>query len=76
MLSLVTDAKYVKDYIVSILFNDGKKGEVDLSSELDGEIFEPLKNVEYFRQFQIRGHTLSWDNGADFAPEFLYEKLR
>lgn len=76
MLSLVMDAKYIKDYIVSLSFNDGKNGEVDLSSELHGEVFEPLKNIDYFKQFKLRGHTLSWDNGADFSPEFLYEKLR
>ena len=75
MFSLVTDAKYVKDYTVFLSFKDGKKGEIDLSLELDGEVFEPLKNIDYFKKFKIRGHTLSWDNGADFSPEFLYEKL-
>ncbi len=76
MFSLVTDAKYIKDYTVFLSFNDGTNGEVDLSAELDGEVFEPLKNIEYFKLFKLRGHTLSWDNGADFSPEFLYEKLK
>jgi hypothetical protein len=76
MFSFVTDARYIKDYTVLISFKDGKKGEVDLSSELEGEVFEPLKNIDYFKKFKIRGHTLSWDNGADFAPEFLYNKLK
>ena len=71
MHSLVVDAKYLHDYTVWVEFNDGINGEIDLSSELDGEIFEPLKNVDYFKTFQVCGHTLSWDNGADFAPEFL-----
>ena len=71
MHSLVTDAKYIENYRVWLAFSDGVQGEVDLSSELDGEIFEPLKNIDYFKEFEIRGHTLSWDNGADFAPEFL-----
>lgn len=75
MNSLVTDAKYISNYVVWIAFNDGAEGRVDLSSELDGEIFEPLKDIEYFKQFKLRGHTLSWENGADFAPEFLREKI-
>ena len=56
-------------------FDDGACGEVDLSDELDGPIFEPLKDVEFFRQFLVRYNTLSWQNGADFAPEFLRELL-
>jgi hypothetical protein len=56
-------------------FNDGAEGEIDLSSELDGEIFEPLKDVSFFKSFTLDGHTLSWKNGADFAPEFLREQI-
>jgi hypothetical protein len=60
---------------VWLRFNDGSCGEVDLSDQLDGPIFEPLKNVAYFRQFVVRYNTLSWQNGADFAPEFLRDTL-
>ncbi|OQX26797.1 MAG: hypothetical protein BWK80_08600 [Desulfobacteraceae bacterium IS3] len=71
----VTDAKYLKKYTVRVAFNDGASGSVDLSSELWGKVFEPLKDINCFRRFEIRGHTLSWDNGADFAPEFLRENI-
>nr|VFJ55723.1 MAG: Protein of unknown function (DUF2442) [Candidatus Kentron sp. DK] len=70
----VTQAKYINDYTVWLSFSDGAQGEVDLSSELHGEIFEPLKDKSYFKSFNLEGHTLSWPNGADFAPEFLREK--
>ncbi len=75
MILWVIQAKYVENYKVWLAFNDGIKGEVDLRSELDGEIFEPLKDLSYFRTFTLKGHTLSWENGADFAPEFLRESL-
>jgi len=71
----VTDARYIKEYSVWVSFNDGASGNIDLSSELWGKVFEPLKDINYFKQFQIKGHTLSWDNGADFAPEFLREHI-
>ncbi|MEI7934114.1 MAG: hypothetical protein WCH30_03545 [Chlorobiaceae bacterium] len=45
--------------------------EIDLFSELYGELFEPLKEKEFFSSFTLEGRTLSWSNGADFAPEFL-----
>ncbi len=75
MILHVTGAKYVRERTVWLQFSDGAAGEVDLASELDGEVFEPLRNPETFKRFSLRFHTLSWDNGADFAPEFLREKL-
>lgn len=69
----VEEAKYIVDYKVLLSFNDGFQGEIDLASELNGEIFEPLKKISFFKSFTLNGHTLSWSNGADFAPEFLYE---
>ena len=75
MILHVEEAKYLGGHRVWLRFNDGSCGEVDLSDELDGPIFEPLKNVDYFRQFVVRYNTLSWQNGADFAPEFLRDTL-
>ena len=54
------------------------EGEVDLSNDLHGPVFEPLRNIEVFRQFAVHPElrTLVWPNGADFAPEFLRSSLR
>jgi len=71
----VTKAKYLKKYQIWLSFNDGSKGIIDLALELEGEIFEPLKEINFFKSFCLEGHTLSWNNGADFAPEFLRENL-
>ena len=71
----VEKAEYINDYKIWLLFNDGAEGEIDLSSELHGEIFEPLKDVSFFKSFTLEGHTLSWRNGADFAPEFLHKYI-
>lgn len=75
MIPHVVEAKYLAGHKVWLRFNDGSCGEVDLADELEGPVFEPLKNVEYFRQFLLLYNTLSWQNGADFAPEFLREML-
>ncbi|MDD5266512.1 MAG: DUF2442 domain-containing protein [Methylococcales bacterium] len=71
----VTNAEYCGEYKVWLSFNDGTEGEVDLASELYGQVFEPLTDKEFFKSFKLEGHTLSWSNGADFAPEFLYEQI-
>ncbi len=73
VLIWITQAKYIKDYKIALTFNDGKKKTVDLSHRLYGEVFEPLKNIEMFRNFFLNGWTIEWENGADLAPEYLYE---
>lgn len=72
----VTEARYVQDYVVWLRFNDGTAGEVDLSAELEGPVFGPLRDPQVFKAFHVAHHTLSWENGADFAPEFLHEQVR
>ena len=73
----ITAAQYRGQYRVWLEFNDGSAGEIDLESSLEGPVFEPLKDVEYFKtvRFDADAHTITWDNGADFAPEFLHQLL-
>ena len=72
------EARPRQGYRVWLRFADGAEGEVDLGDELWGEVFEPLKNLDKFRELRVHPelHTLVWPTGADFAPEFLYERLR
>jgi hypothetical protein len=76
MIPKIVHAKYVQNYTIHLQFSDGTEGEVDLEPELYGEVFEPLKDTQFFKQFTVHPdfHTLCWANGADIAPEFLYEK--
>jgi hypothetical protein len=64
-------------YHLFVRFNNGETGEIDLSAELWGEMFSPLKDEKLFataRQDEIM-HTVVWANGADLAPEFLFELM-
>ena len=71
----VTRVRYIDGYRLEVAFNDGMVKEVDLKDELYGEVFEPLKDAETFKQVavDVETNTIAWPNGADFAPEFLYE---
>lgn len=73
----VIKAEYLRGYALLLLFNDGTSGEIDLEPYLVGEVFEPLRDINAFRQFRvdIELQTLVWENGADLAPEFLRENL-
>lgn len=71
----VTEVTYLKDYQLRLTFNDGVIKDVDLREELYGTVFEPLKETTFFQQVAVNSdtNTIEWPNGADFAPEFLYE---
>ena len=73
MFREVTKAEYLDGYRIMLLFNNGEKRIVDLSQSLNGEVFAPLKDIGYFKRFSIKFNTIEWENGADFAPEYLYE---
>lgn len=72
----VISIKYQKDFIYYIEFDDGRKGDIDLSDYPNkGPIYEPLRDLSFFQSAKIEGGTIAWQNGADIAPESLYEKI-
>src|SRR5688572_9148293 len=73
----VVDARYVRDYVVWLRFRDGRAGEIDLAPALRGPVFEPLKDVDSFRQLFVHPEfgTLAWSNDVDLAPETLYARV-
>lgn len=73
---IVVHAEYRGGYQIFLRFDDGLEGIVDFSEWLWGPVFEPLKDLEYFRRFYLDGDTVASPNGADIAPETLYEKAR
>jgi Protein of unknown function (DUF2442) len=74
MIIHITNAKYLREAQFELEFNDGRRGVADLSGVLDGPIFEPLRDPQFLARGTVdpETRTLSWPNGADVAPEFLY----
>jgi len=73
MFVTVKEATYLSDYTIQCTFNDGVTKKVDLSFLLQYPAYQDLKDIEQFKQFGL-DDTLFWNNGADIAPEFLYER--
>ncbi len=73
----LTEARYVKDYIVYIKFNTGDEGELNLKDIVfKYDIAKPLRDVDKFAEFYLdEWPTLAWKCGFDISPEFLYERL-
>ena len=78
MIVWVTKAKPLGGYRVWLEFNDGLRGEIDLEDRLFGPVFEPLKDPAYFGRLVVNEDldTIVWPNGADFAPEFLHQRVQ
>jgi len=76
MTPRLISAQYTRGYSIRLTYDDGTEAEVDLEAELWGSIFEPLKDVEKFKAFRLDEElqTVVWPNGADLAPEFLYQR--
>ena len=72
----VVRAEYVSEHRLHLWFTDDSEGEVNLTPILNGPIFERLKDLAFFRQFRLEGHTIAWENGADFAPEYLHRLVQ
>lgn len=74
-MHLVRDVTYVSEYKLLLSFEDGSVRLVDLANELDGEIFEPLKDINNFKKVRVNPDldTIAWENGADMCPDFLYK---
>lgn len=76
VLPAVICAEHRGEFKIRLVFNDGVEGTVDFADWLTGPVFEPLKDPAYFVRFFIEGGTIVWPNGADIAPETLYERAK
>ena len=63
MLELVC-ARYLDGYKLELRFNSGESGIVDLVDSLWGPVFEPLRDLEHFKQFHVSPilHTYPLNN--------------
>ena len=69
------------DSRLRVAFVDGVTGDVDMRSflsdpKIDGTIFEPLRDPAVFAQGQVVLGVIQWPNGADLAPDAMYDAIR
>lgn len=69
----IIKAEYIDGYRLRLYFNNGEIRIADLESSLVGEVFVPLRDIEMFKRFSVRFATVTWENEADLAPEYLYD---
>ena len=74
----VTAVELVGVYRLRLTFEDGTVGDVDFEAREWRGVFEPLGDPAYFARVAVDSElgTIAWPDGADMAPEPLYEEAR
>ena len=76
-MQVVATVRPLDNYQLEVTFDDGTNGVVSLKDRLFGPVFEPLRDPAMFRQVTVDEFgAICWPNGADLAPDALYEQLR
>jgi Protein of unknown function (DUF2442) len=70
----IINVEYIEGYRLNLEFSNEEWRTVDLTEYLHGEVFEPWKDLVFFKQVRVDFGTLIWPNDADIAPETLYAK--
>ena len=65
-----------KDYVLSILFDNGESGTLDMKQFLDFGVFKRLKDHDAFKKVRVSFDTIEWESGIDLDPEFVYEECK
>lgn len=76
----IKNASYIGNYKFSISFDNDENKIFDVCDLIKKdarygkfEIFKPLQDEDFLKEFELDGWTLCWQNGADIAPELIYE---
>lgn len=73
MILKITNAVYVRDYILALTFSNGEVRNFDFATVFNEGICTKLKNMSYFKKFKLDPFSVDWNDEIGFAPEFLYE---
>lgn len=65
-----------ENFILSVEFDNGEKGFLDMKPYLDFGVFQRLKEPKEFSRVRVSFDTIEWESGADLDPEFVYSKCQ
>lgn len=73
----VANVAVLDNYQLHVRLKDGTEGTVSIADRLFGPVFEPLREAEVFQDVTVDEFgAICWPNGADLAPDALYERIR
>jgi antitoxin component YwqK of YwqJK toxin-antitoxin module len=67
-----TDVKVLDNYKLHIKFDNGEEKIFDASKLFDRIPFLPLKDKAVFKNVEINGISIAWNEDIDVCPDELY----
>ena len=74
MYPAVKQVTPIGDYLLSIEFDNGEQGVLDMKPYLDFGIFQRIKDRTAFNRVSVSIDTITWESGVDLDPEFVYNQ--
>jgi hypothetical protein len=71
----VQEVKYISDYIISIKFDDGVSGNIELTDLVQKGIFKALQNKNEFAKVYTNGYSIAWSNELEIDATTIYSEL-
>jgi hypothetical protein len=65
-----------EDYTLSIVFDNGEQGTLDMKPYLGFGVFRKLEDRDIFKRVKVSFDTIEWNGGIDLDPEFIYNKCK
>ena len=65
-----------EDFTLTVAFDSGEKGILDMQPYLGFGVFQRIKDYEHFKRVRVAFDTIQWDRGVDLDPEFVYAKCK
>jgi hypothetical protein len=71
----ISDFEVIAPYTLRVRFNDNSLKDIDFWPMLRGELYGPLRDLDFFNQVRLdtEAGTLVWPNDADFDPATLHD---
>jgi hypothetical protein len=76
MIPSVIRAVAQDDYTLSLLFDNGESGRLDMKPFLDFGVFQKIKNLDEFKRVRIAFDAVEWECGIDLDPEYIYKNCK
>lgn len=71
----VREVKYITDYNISIKFDDGVNGTIQLSDLVQKGIFKVLQDKNEFAKVYTNGYSIAWSNELEIDANTIYAEL-
>jgi hypothetical protein len=71
----VQEVKYIADYTISIKFDDGVSGTIQLNELVQKGIFKALQDKNQFAKVYTNGYSIAWSNELEIDATKIYSDL-